>query len=221
MAEAITKVMFRRKKTGAYNQETLDEVLRLYKAGYDKKVMPGGIPDGLTRTQRKTFLNVYGKSDADVQKLVESDAYKAFDDEQKASAISSLYRSWRAYAEYQATGETDDKSALLSEIMGADKFGKARAYLSGLKAKENAETPKDGWRSTIQKGLKGMGLTSDEQALMLYAAGYHSTSDLSAFLRVLNARNLTKEQLALFAAIFKLDVKNGKLVERKTTKKTA
>ncbi len=221
MAEAITKVMFRRKKTGAYNQETLDEVLRLYKAGYDKKVMPGGIPDGLTRAQRKTFLNVYGKSDADVQKLIESDAYKAFDDEQKASAINSLYRSWRSYAEYQATGETDDKSALLSEIMGADKFGKARAYLSGLKAKENAETPKDGWRSTIQKGLKGMGLTSDEQALMLYAAGYHSTSDLSAFLRVLNARNLTKEQLALFAAIFKLDVKNGKLVERKTTKKTA
>ncbi len=221
MAEAITKVMFRRKKTGAYNQETLDEVLRLYKAGYDKKVMPGGIPDGLTRAQRKTFLNVYGKSDADVQKLIESDAYKAFDDEQKASAINSLYRSWRAYAEYQAIGETDDKSALLSEIMGADKFGKARAYLSGLKAKENAETPKDGWRSTIQKGLKGMGLTSDEQALMLYAAGYHSTSDLSAFLRVLNARNLTKEQLALFAAIFKLDVKNGKLVERKTTKKTA
>ena len=221
MAEAITKVMFRRKKTGSYNQETLDEVLRLYKAGYDKKVMPGGIPDGLTRAQRKTFLNVYGKSDADVQKLIESDAYKAFDDEQKASAISSLYRSWRAYAEYQATGETDDKSALLSEIMGADKFGKARAYLSGLKAKENAETPKDGWRSTIQKGLKGMGLTSDEQALILYAAGYHSTSDLSAFLRVLNARNLTKEQLALFAAIFKLDVKNGKLVERKTTKKTA
>ena len=221
MAEAITKVMFRRKKTGAYNQETLDEVLRLYKAGYDKKVMPGGIPDGLTRAQRKTFLNVYGKSDADVQKLIESDAYKAFDDEQKASAISSLYRSWRAYAEYQATGETDDKSALLSEIMGADKFGKARAYLSGLKAKENAETPKDGWRSTVQNGLKGMGLTSDEQALMLYAAGYHSTSDLSAFLRVLNARNLTKEQLALFAAIFKLDVKNGKLVERKTTKKTA
>lgn len=221
MAEAITKVMFRRKKTGAYNQETLDEVLRLYKAGYDKKVMPGGIPDDLTRAQRKTFLNVYGKSDADVQKLVESDAYKAFDDEQKASAISSLYRSWRSYAEYQATGETDDKSALLSEIMGADKFGKARAYLSGLKAKEDAEAPKDGWRSTIQKGLKGMGLTSDEQALMLYAAGYHSTSDLSAFLRVLNARNLTKEQLALFAAIFKLDVKNGKLVERKTTKKTA
>lgn len=221
MAEAITKVMFRRKKTGAYNQETLDEVLRLYKAGYDKKVMPGGIPDGLTRVQRKTFLNVYGKSDADVQKLIESDAYKAFDDEQKASAINSLYRSWRSYAEYQAIGETDDKSALLSEIMGADKFGKARAYLSGLKAKENAETPKDGWRSTIQKGLNGMGLTSDEQALMLYAAGYHSTSDLSAFLRVLNARNLTKEQLALFAAIFKLDVKNGKLVERKTTKKTA
>lgn len=221
MAEAITKVLFRRKKTGSYNQETLDEVLRLYKAGYDKKVMPGGIPDGLTRAQRKTFLNVYGKSDADVQKLIESDAYKAFDDEQKASAISSLYRSWRSYAEYQATGETDDKSALLSEIMGADKFGKARAYLSGLKAKENAETPKDGWRSTIQKGLKGMGLTSDEQALMLYAAGYRSTSDLSAFLRVLNARNLTKEQLALFAAIFKLDVKNGKLVERKTTKKTA
>ena len=221
MAEAITKVMFRRKKTGAYNQETLDEVLRLYKAGYDKKVMPGGIPDDLTRAQRKTFLNVYGKSDADVQKLIESDAYKAFDDEQKASAISSLYRSWRAYAEYQATGETDDKSALLSEIMGADKFGKARAYLSGLKAKENAETPKDGWRSTIQKGLKGMGLTSDEQALMLYAAGYHSASDLSSFLRVLNAKNLTKEQLALFAEIFKLDVKNGKLVERKTEKKTA
>lgn len=221
MAEAITKVMFRRKKTGAYNQETLDEVMRLYKAGYDKKVMPGGIPDDLTRAQRKTFLNVYGKSDADVQKLIESDAYKAFDDEQKASAISSLYRSWRAYAEYQATGETDDKSALLSEIMGADKFGKARAYLSGLKAKEDAETPKDGWRSTIQKGLKGMGLTSDEQALILYAAGYHSASDLSAFLRVLNAKNLTKEQLALLAEIFKLDVKNGKLVERRTTKKTA
>lgn len=221
MAEAITKVMFRRKKTGAYNQETLDEVLRLYKAGYDKKVMPVGIPDDLTRAQRKTFLNVYGKSDADVQKLIESDAYKAFDDEQKASAISSLYRSWRAYAEYQATGETDDKSALLSEIMGADKFGKARAYLSGLKAKEDAETPKDGWRSTIQKGLKGMGLTSDEQALILYAAGYHSASDLSAFLRVLNAKNLTKEQLALLAEIFKLDVKKGKLVERKTTKKTA
>lgn len=221
MAEAITKVMFRRKKTGAYNQETLDEILRLYKAGYDKKVMPGGIPDDLTRAQRKTFLNVYGKSDADVQKLIESDAYKAFDDGQKASAISSLYRSWRAYAEYQATGETDDKSALLSEIMGADKFGKARAYLSGLKAKEDAETPKDGWRSTIQKGLKGMGLTSDEQALILYAAGYHSASDLSAFLRVLNAKNLTKEQLALFAEIFKLDVKNGKLVERRTTKKTA
>jgi hypothetical protein len=221
MAEAITKVMFRRKKTGAYNQETLDEVLRLYKAGYDKKVMPGGTPDDLTRAQRKTFLNVYGKSDADVQKLIESDAYKAFDDGQKASAISSLYRSWRAYAEYQATGETDDKSALLSEIMGADKFGKARAYLSGLKAKEDAETPKDGWRSTIQKGLKGMGLTSDEQALILYAAGYHSASDLSAFLRVLNAKNLTKEQLALLAEIFKLDVKNGKLVERRTTKKTA
>lgn len=53
------------------------------------------------------------------------------------------------------------------------------------------------------------------------AAGYHSTSDLSAFLRILNAKNLTKEQLALFAEIFKLDVKNGKLVERKTTKKTA
>ena len=221
MAEAITKVMFRRKKTGAYNQDTLDEVLRLYKAGYDKKVMPGGIPDDLTRAQRKTFLNVYGKSDADVQKLIESDAYKAFDDEQKASAISSLYRSWRAYAEYQATGETDDKSALLSEVMGADKFGEARAYLSGLKAKEDSETPKGGWRSTIQKGLKGMGLTSDEQALMLYAAGYHSASDLSAFLRVLNAKNLTKEQLALFAEIFKLDVKSGKLVERKTEKKTA
>ena len=221
MAEAITKVMFRRKKTGAYNQETLDEVLRLYKAGYDKKVMPGGTPDDLTRAQRKTFLNVYGKSDADVQKLIESDSYKAFDDGQKASAISSLYRSWRVYAEYQATGETDDKSALLSEIMGADKFGKARAYLSGLKAKEDAETPKDGWRSTIQKGLKGMGLTSDEHALILYAAGYHSASDLSAFLRVLNAKNLTKEQLALLAEIFKLDVKNGKLVERKTTKKTA
>ena len=221
MAEAITKVMFRRKKTGAYSQETLDEILRLYKAGYDKKVIPSGIPDDLTRAQRKTFMSEYGKADKAVQELVKTDAYKSFDDEQKASAISSLYRSWRAYAEYRATGETDDKSALLSEIMGADTFGKARAYLSGLKAKEDAEAPKDGWRSTIQKGLKGLGLSSEEQALMFYAAGYRSASDFSAFLRVLNARNLTKEQLALFAEIFKLDVKNGKLIERKTEKKTA
>lgn len=47
---------------------------------------------------------------------------------------------------------------------------------------------------------------------------YHSTSDLSAFLRILNAKNLTKEQLALFAEIFKLDVKTGKLVEKDNEK---
>ena len=209
MAEAIAKVMYRRKKGTSYSQETLDEVLRLYKKGYDG-VLPNGVPSGYTKTQTKAFRTTYAGADKSVQALIESTAYKGFTDEQKAKAVKSVYATWKAYAEYKATGATEDKSAVMSEVLGADAFAKARAYLTGLKAGE-ANKSGDPWRTVISKGLKDMGYTSDEISLILYSAGYKTDSDTEKFVKIINKKGLTDEQLTTLASVYKLTVKNGKL----------
>lgn len=219
MADAVIKVMYERDKSGAYDEDTLNEVLRLYQAGYSSvlpssvssKVKVNGVEIDLSSDQLNQFKKVYQGADGTIQTMLKSKTYNSFTDDQKAKAIKSVYTAYKSYAVYQATGQTDDKSAVMMQALGAEKFATARAYISGTKAA--AETPKEGWKEALRKGLKSQGLSSKEISAILYAAGYRGEDELKALLSILNGKSLSSDEMKMIADILGLKVKNGKLVQ--------
>lgn len=222
MAQAVIKVMYEREKAGSYDEKTLNEVLRLYEAGYTN-VIPDSVRNSITvnRTvidlssdQLEQFRKIYAEADRTIQSMMQEDAYRGFSDEQKADAIRSVYSSYKRYAAYAATGQTDNRTGIMMELLGSEKYATARSYISGLKSVKD-QKPKNGWKEPIRKELKKQGLSQSEIAIVLYAAGYRGEEETEALIKALNAKKYSAEKLQMIADILNLTVKNGKLVNEK------
>lgn len=222
MAQAVIKVMYEREKAGAYDEKTLNEVLRLYEAGYEN-VIPDSVRSSVTvngtvidlsSDQLEQFKKIYAEADSTIQAMMQGDAYNGFSDEQKAYAIRSVYNSYKRYAAYSATGQTDSLTGIMMELLGSEKCATARSYISGLKS-DKAQKPENGWKETIRKELKKQGLSQSEIAIVLYAAGYRGEDETDALIKALNAKKYSAEKLQMIAKILNLTVKNGKLVNEK------
>lgn len=222
MAQAVIKVMYEREKAGAYDEKTLNEVLRLYEAGYEN-VIPDSVRSSVTvngtvidlsSDQLEQFKKIYAEADSTIQAMMQGDAYNGFSDEQKAYAIRSVYNSYKRYAAYSATGQTDSLTGIMMELLGSEKCATARSYISGLKSDKD-QKPENGWKETIRKELKKQGLSQSEIAIVLYASGYRGEEETEALIKALNAKKYSAEKLQMIAKILNLTVKNGKLVNEK------
>ncbi len=222
MAQAVIKVMYEREKAGAYDEKTLNEVLRLYEAGYEN-VIPDSVRNSVTvngtvidlsSDQLEQFKKIYAEADSTIQAMMQGDAYNGFSDEQKADAIRSVYNSYKRYAAYSATGQTDSLTGIMMELLGSEKCATARSYISGLKS-DKAQKPENGWKETIRKELKNQGLSQSDIAIVLYAAGYRGEDETDALIKALNAKKYSAEKLQMIAKILNLTVKNGKIVNEK------
>lgn len=222
MAQAVIKVMYEREKAGAYDEKTLNEVLRLYEAGYEN-VIPDSVRSSVTvngtvidlsSDQLEQFRKIYAEADSTIQAMMKGDAYNGFSDEQKAYAIRSVYNSYKRYAAYSATGQTDSLTGIMMELLGSEKCATARSYISGLKSDKD-QKPENGWKETIRKELKKQGLSQSEIAIVLYASGYRGEEETEALIKALNAKKYSAEKLQMIAKILNLTVKNGKLVNEK------
>lgn len=222
MAQAVINVMYEREKAGAYDEKTLNEVLRLYEAGYEN-VIPDSVRSSVTvngtvidlsSAQLEQFRKIYAEADSTIQAMIQGDAYNGFSDEQKADAIRSVYNSYKRYAAYSATGQTDSLTGIMMELLGSEKCATARSYISGLKS-DKAQKPENGWKETIRKELKKQGLSQSEIAIVLYAAGYRGEEETDALIKALNAKKYSAEKLQMIAKILNLTVKNGKIVNEK------
>ena len=219
MAQAVIKVMYEREKAGAYDEKTLNEVLRLYEAGYEN-VIPDSVRSSVTvngtvidlsSDQLEQFRKIYAEADSTIQAMMQGDAYNGFSDEQKAYAIRSVYNSYKRYAAYSVTEQTDSLTGIMMELLGSEKCATARSYISGLKS-DKAQKPENGWKETIRKELKKQGLSQSEIAIVLYASGYRGEEETEALIKALNAKKYSAEKLQMIAKILNLTVKNGKLV---------
>lgn len=222
MAQAVIKVMYEREKAGAYDEKTLNEVLRLYEAGYEN-VIPDSVRSSVTvngtvidlsSDQLEQFRKIYAEADSTIQAMMQGDAYNGFSDEQKADAIRSVYNSYKRYAAYSVTGQTDSLTGIMMELLGSEKCATARSYISGLKSDKD-QKPENGWKETIRKELKKQGLSQSEIAIVLYASGYRGEEETEALIKALNAKKYSADKLQMIAKILNLTVKNGKIVNEK------
>ena len=111
----------------------------------------------------------------------------------------------------QVTDQTADKHTVLSAAMPYRKYALSRAWISAIK-KDASGTPKDGWKYTIRRQLRDIGLSGDEISIMIYALGYTSETDTEAFLKAISKSNLTTAQLKVIAELFDLRLSGNRLI---------
>ena len=167
-------------KTGQPNQEVTNELLRLYKQGYN--AIPKDIPDNITQGQQEEFSNYYYKSNKQVEDMLKSSVFKALDDENKARAIKYLYDGFYNASKAQiGTLESPNKLATIIRATGGrldiSKYIALLQLLKGYSAEQ------------IRNGRMMLGLSNQELAMLLYLKGTKLQTPEKAQLRIMLSQN--------------------------------
>lgn len=178
------------------SKENIDEIYRLNVAGIDG-IVPSAIPasyttaDGanvkLTSGEKTEFRRLYALADAQAKALIQSDAYRALDDEYKGKALKSVYSSYYRFAKNKVFGlEPSGKVAsLLYHTNGDVDLAK---YIVGLQTLSTIKETKTRTRKemVISAINKMVGYTRQEKLLLAYLCGYsvneNNKNSLTAFL---------------------------------------
>jgi hypothetical protein len=167
-------------KTGQPNQEVTNELLRLYRQGYN--AIPKDIPDNITQGQQEEFSNYYYKSNKQVEDMLKSSVSKALDDENKARAIKYLYDGFYNASKAQIGAlESPNKLAMIIRATGGrldiSKYIALLQLLKGYSAEQ------------IRNGRMMLGLSNQELAMLLYLKGTKLQTPEKAQLRIMLSQN--------------------------------
>jgi hypothetical protein len=204
LAEHILRTLYKNEVAGVYTTEELEEVARLYEAGYTS-VLPQRIGETvndvkLTKAQRKQFNSIYSQASRKVDELIGSSEFAYLNDEQRAKAIRNIYGMYYSKAAAEVTGKewsnalaysylTDDYTSLFT----------AQAYKSGLSAQTDAEGKEISVGEQFKAWTQNLGLSQDDLAVITYANGVRGKDARAELLRVINSKGLSDDVLQKIA----------------------
>jgi hypothetical protein len=218
LSEHVLGRLYRDQMTGDYSAEELEEVVRLYGAGYTG-VLPQRIGEEvngvkLDRAQRKRFNAIYAEASDKVDVMLRSDEYYALTDEQRAKAIKNLYGLYYAKAASEVTGkEWTNAQAYDQLIEDSTVLFIAQAYKSGLEAYKDASGKEVTVKEQFVDWARSLGLSEGEYAVVAYANGVKDKQTRADILKYINTLALSEEMKRLIAERLGFSVKNGAVVE--------
>jgi alkanesulfonate monooxygenase SsuD/methylene tetrahydromethanopterin reductase-like flavin-dependent oxidoreductase (luciferase family) len=218
LSEHVLGRLYRDQMTGDYSAEELEEVVRLYGAGYTG-VLPQRIGEEvngvkLDRAQRKRFNAIYAEASDKVDVMLRSDEYYALTDEQRAKAIKNLYGLYYAKAASEVTGkEWTNAQAYDQLIEDSTVLFIAQAYKSGLEAYKDASGKDVTVKEQFVDWARSLGLPEGEYAVVAYANGVKDKQTRADILKYINTLALSEEMKRLIAERLGFSVKNGAVVE--------
>ena len=180
-AEDIISLAVRENLGVDISKEAVKEIARLAATG--KNVLPSVIEDSvkiggkereLTAAEYKAAMKKYSVAAAEVDKLIKSDIYKSLNDDQKASALKSVFDMFKNIAYDTTLGTDKDKKAVvLSKVVDTSTlviWDVAGAIDSDRD--ENGYTIDGSRKENVINAIWGEKLSYEEKLLLIGANGY-------------------------------------------------
>ena len=181
-AGEITNLAVRENLGKDIAKDTANEIVRL--AGLGKNVLPSAIQDSitvngkereLTAAEYKAAMKKYSVAAAEVDKLIKSDIYKSLNDDQKASALKSVFDMFKNIAYDTTLGTDNDKKAVvLSKVVDASTLVIWDvASTIDYDRDENGYTIDGSRKDNIINAIWGEKLSYEEKLLLIGANRYN------------------------------------------------
>ena len=170
----------------------------------------------LDKKQRKQFNSIYAKASSRVVEMIGTSEFKALSTEQQAKAIKDMYSLYYSEAAYTVTGKEASNAQVYSWL--TDNYSAlfaAKAYRSGLSVIKDVKGKETSVKTQFVDYLQNLGLPESDRVVVAYANSVRDKETRAALLEHINSLSLTDEQKAVIADKLSLEVKNGKLVEKK------
>ena len=218
LSEHILGKLYRDEMAGVYTSEELEEVVRLYGAGYTS-VLPQRIGDEvngvkLDRKQRKQFNAIYSEASDKVDSMIRTAEFSALSDEQKAKAIKNLYGLYYGMAASEvADKEWSNAQAYAALLNNPTMLFVAQAYKSGLEGYNDASGKEVTVKSQFVAYAQSLGLSEGEYAVVAYANGVRDKQTRADILKYINSLGLSEEVKRLVAERLGFAISNGAVVE--------
>lgn len=225
LAEHVIEQLYKDQVSGTYTVDELDEIVRLYsltdESGRHYNVLPQQIGTtvndvNLNAKQRKQFRSIYSQASAKVNALIRSAEYKALTDEQRAKAIKNVYALYYNRAASEVAGKEISNAQMYSWL--TDNYSAlfvSQAYKSGLSAVKDANGEEISVRDQFVEYAQNLGLSEGDYLVVAFANGVRDKQTKAAFIEYINSLKLSDEQKATIAEKLSLEIKNGKLSEKK------
>jgi hypothetical protein len=208
-------------RVGAVTEEASAELNRLTVGGYG--VIPREIATSfshegemydMSEDEYTMVSELYSQTVSKrMDMLLRSATYKAFNDEQKASALKKLYDVAFDSAIEEVYGAARSNQALISTIIGADVTAAFYTSIKGITSDKDkkGETIAGSKKAKITAEIKKLSISTEEKYLLICAQGYTLTENakarMAAYINRLRVTNTQKQRLAKLCG---LDFKNGR-----------
>jgi hypothetical protein len=240
MATTILELAFGEKMGSGLSSETLDELTRLSKLG--EKMLPSAISDTITVNGEEYVLSGkelrsvrerYAEAVEQVNRLVGSEIYKLFNDDERAKAVRKVYSLYKDLA-YDSVLENkrEPEMFMLSEIFSDDVLCDwAVTSVFSADKDENGKTIPGSKREKVVEAISSLDVSTDERLFLIAMRGYtladgdvHGVSAYKAKLRlyeyIAGLEGLDKdERLALYEACG-FEIVDGKVEKPKESSST-
>ena len=186
MAEVILETAFGEKMGSGLSDDAIKVLSRLAKNG--ENVIPSAVSDKitidgeereLTGEELKAVREKYGEAVEQINKIIQTDVFRGFDDEMKADAVRKIYNLYKNLAYDGAVGSKKDEEAyLLSKVVDADVLCLNEIlsiYTSDVD--ENGKTVSGSKRGKVIAAIADMDISDEEKLLLIATQGYALKDD--------------------------------------------
>ncbi len=185
-----------------------EKIRTLYSNGYT--VLPRSVRDTVSYNgstyemsgrQQQQFRAVYGKANAEVEKLIKSASFNHLSEEIQAKTIKWIFDYHYENGVYQVLGLVPDtKKQLFAETMDSSKFAMAIAACSFVEGEQDRKgnTKPGSKKAAVMRLLNSLSLTRNEKVMILAYLGY-SVDEYAVIIKSYISRlGLTKAQQKVF-----------------------
>ena len=238
MATFIMSLLYNERMGENMSATTHSELYSLSAKGF--KVIPKSVASSITIDGQEYELSEaeiaavranYSTAQSGLEKLFANASYSALTDELKADAVNYLYDLYYDQAIEETLGVDRGNGALVAKAVGADTLALLYVATKGLESDKdkNGNTVSGSKRKKVLAAIKKLNIPAQQKLLLLCAKGYsiqdgdikgYSAEKAKKYLLnyLLHLTSLTKEQKAELAVLCGFEVKNGKIVQKTSTK---
>ena len=238
MATFIMSLLYNERMGENMSATTHSELYSLSAKGF--KVIPKSVASSITIDGQEYELSEaeiaavranYSTAQSGLEKLFANASYSALTDELKADAVNYLYDLYYDQAIEETLGVDRGNGALVAKAVGADTLALLYVATKGLESDKdkNGNTVSGSKRKKVLAAIKKLNIPAQQKLLLLCAKGYsiqdgdikgYSAEKAKKYLLnyLLRLTSLTKEQKAELAVLCGFEVKNGKIVQKTSTK---
>ena len=233
-ASYILSVMTGERLDEDVSEAVFSEMLALTSAGFKilPRVMPKSVRCGeeeypLSDGEREAMRMIYSKSTIALERLVSSDEYKVFTDEEKALAIDFISDLYYDAASAEVLGTEESKRIKLIGILPANVLAAYYVKTRGIESDvdESGNAVSGSKRKKAVAVISSLDVTTEQKLLLICASGYAlkdgdirgvgASAAKKRLLRyIINLRGLTVDERAEIAEMCGFEVKNGRIVKK-------